>query len=108
MTDGSTYASPTDRAYWGAFERQLATKPCLVDRPDLVRELTCAAHLNSTRRASSHLGPEEYAELAYRIRFGLGPMVSASTLDDVRKAHEQEALSLIAEGVSPRLLGLAG
>lgn len=49
-----------------------------------------------------------YADAAYQLRFALGPTVSEETLERVRDRHAAEAVFLLAEGVDPRLLGLAG
>lgn len=47
-----------------------------------------------------------YVRAAYRLRFELGPTLSRSTLSQVRREQEELAARLLAEGVSPRLLGL--
>jgi hypothetical protein len=43
---------------------------------------------------------------AYRLRRELGPTVAPETIQRVRRELEAEANRLLAEGVSPRLLGL--
>lgn len=47
-----------------------------------------------------------YVSAAYRLRFEFGPTVAPETLEQVRRDHEAHAAQLLAEGVSPRLLGL--
>lgn len=47
-----------------------------------------------------------YVRAAYRLRFELGPTVALETLEQVRRDSEADAVRLLAEGVSPRLLGL--
>lgn len=47
-----------------------------------------------------------YVRAAYRLRFELGPTVAPETLEQVRRANDADAARLLAQGVSPRLLGL--
>ena len=49
--------------------------------------------------------PEGYADLAYRMRFELGPLVSPATLAEVKATSASERERLLAKGVSPQLLG---
>lgn len=92
--------------FWSAFEQRLATKPRLSEDADTLHDLLRTAYADATSRPESSATPEEYADVVYRLRFGLGPTVAVQTLEEVRQAHEVEALRLIAEGVDPRLLGL--
>lgn len=46
------------------------------------------------------------ARAAYRLRREFGPTIAPETLQRVRRELEAEANRLLAEGVSPRLLGL--
>lgn len=50
--------------------------------------------------------PEAHAELIHRLRFVLGPQVSAGTLAEADAAQERLGEELLAMGMSRRALGL--
>ncbi|KQW45931.1 hypothetical protein ASC77_18620 [Nocardioides sp. Root1257] len=107
-TDLPHFTSVTDSDFWRAFERRLATKPCLSGRTQERHELVVAAYADMTTRPATLPGPVEYADTVYRLRYTLGPSVSSATRERLRQENEADALLLLAEGVSPELLGLAG
>ncbi len=107
--DADEYSSGADRAIWHEFERRRESLPESSEDPDARRDRIHSAYVEQGGwgRASA-LNATEYAELASRLRFGLGPSVSQETFDAVARIEIEEAADLLRAGVSPELLGLVG
>lgn len=91
--------------YWCRFEARLCTLPETKDDAEARADLVATAW--ALRSSNGAAAPEAFAELAYRLRYDLGPTVPLDTLADVRESLEVERERLLGQGVSAELLGLS-
>jgi hypothetical protein len=91
-------------AYWARFEGRMRNLPVTDTDSDFRTRLVAAA-----RESGEPAGPVvEYADVVHRLAVGLGAQVSDETLADVRRRNDEDRRRLLAEGVSPPLLGEPG